>query len=1515
MENARKIRWWKAVLWVILTPILLFITLMVLLYVPPVQQVVKGRLASLASEATGWDVSIGRLDLRFPLNLLVHDVQVVQPADASQGILISDTLLDVESLNVCVQALPLFKGRLEVDGIHLKNAKVNTAQLIDGVWVKGSLEDFSLRSYGNDLEAKKINVNEASLTGADVTIHLAESTEPEDTTSTPLDWVIGVEKAQLQRVKVRFAIPADTLSVKAKIQEATADDVRIDLKDAYYGVQAFALSDSYVKYEADLDTVKLGFDPSHITLMNLNAQIDSAYYQGKKMHGVVRELRFDERSGISLLSLTGHLDADEQQILLPDLNLTTPHSELAFNGVLPWAVLEDPSTGVLNADFLARAGREDVMLAVGDLPESFVKSYPARPLTVRAKATGNLQQLSLRDFSAQLPGSFSLTGEGDFYYLTDSLKRRGNAKVQGQTGNLNFLTALMGPQSTNSFVIPDSMQLAANVGLEGDRLAAKLNVMERQGKALLDATYNLATEAYTAQLDLDSIQVNHFLPQDSIFHLSAQVVASGVGFDFTGPRTTAKVEGKLQGLHYKNWQIHNVDVQGTLQRQLANLTFTSENALLKAKGTGQMRLGSRYTEGKIDLDVSQIDLQKFGLIDEPITQDMAFTVKAEAGRDSIYGRIDGGDMIVMFRSRMGVEGIMEHGKKFDRLLSDQIKGLHLNHEELREALPQGGLFVRAGSENPVNYYLNTKGLGFNELQVGYGFSPQTGINGRAEVHGLRIDSVRLDTAYFALRQDTSRIALHGAVINGPKHPQITFRSLIDGEIRSEDVDLNLTFEDKHKRTGLLFGVNARPVAGEEDGSIAGVMMHITPEEPIIAFRKFHINDDMNWVYLRGQDLRVFTQVDLDGEDDLGIMVLSNDEDSVSLQNLNLEIQRLQLSDLSQLFPYMPSFAGLTSLDANFVQTATSMQVSAEGLVNGFSYEGRRVGDIGLGATWLPGDEQTHYIDTYLTYDNQEALTMNGSLKQKGEQNLLDIVSSFEQFPLQMANAFIPDQMLVFSGVLEGGIDVTGTLEKPLLNGEVNFNDVSFFAPKAGTYYRFDKRPVEVVNSRLMFDKFAIYTTADNPLTIDGNLDFATISNPMANLRVQAQNYTLLDAVKTKESLLYGKIYVDINATLRGPLLEGPVMRGNMNVLGNTNATYVMTDSPLTVEDRLDGLVTFTSFAEEEEESDEKGTTMALGGMDMLMTVHIDDAVRLRADLSADRSKYVELTGGGDLSMRYTPQGDLSMTGRYTINNGTMKYSLPVIPLKDFNIASGSYVDWRGDIMNPRLSITATERTRASVSNGGDEGGSRRVDFDVAVIINNTLESPDLSFDLTAPNDAEVQNELLSLSADERGKQAITMLATGIYLGSGVVSGEGLTMGTALNSVLQSQINALAGSTMKNANFSMGIENRTDGTGSTLVDYSFRYSQRFFNDRVQINIGGKVTTGNNATNNAESFIDNVSLEYRVDNSGIRYLRAFHNKNYEDLLDGEITETGVGVLFRKKMDSLSDLWIFGKKGKED
>ena len=39
------------------------------------------------------------------------------------------------------------------------------------------------------------------------------------------------------------------------------------------------------------------------------------------------------------------------------------------------------------------------------------------------------------------------------------------------------------------------------------------------------------------------------------------------------------------------------------------------------------------------------------------------------------------------------------------------------------------------------------------------------------------------------------------------------------------------------------------------------------------------------------------------------------------------------------------------------------------------------------------------------------------------------------------------------------------------------------------------------------------------------------------------------------------------------------MRGDLQLLGGTNITYVLKDSPLTVQDRMSDMVTFTSFTD------------------------------------------------------------------------------------------------------------------------------------------------------------------------------------------------------------------------------------------------------------------------------------------------------------------------------------------------
>ena len=1162
-------------------------------------------------------------------------------------------------------------------------------------------------------------------------------------------------------------------------------------------------------------------------------------------------------------------------------------------------------TDQLTTRINARIGKEDLLMLAGKemLDEHFRQRYPNHPLVLRTTLSGNLKHLEITQLNASLPGALSLTSSGQLNQITDSLARNGQLKLNAQTGDLNFLLGLAGIQSNDlSLIIPDSIRMTGNVHLDGSKLATQLTLAEGKGKASVFGSYNLFSEAYEADVRIDSLRIDHFLPKDSIYIFTGHALAKGKGLDFASPASTGQFEAVIDQLQYKEMDLRNIMADGSLQNSRLAMNLQANNELFRLSGNGRMRMDVPHFNGNVDFQVEEVNLYKLGLVSKPLERPFALHVTGVARKDSAQFDIKGGDLDLRLKSLTTIDKLLADGQHFDEILRKQIENRQLNHAELRAALPAGGLRIRAGKDNPLADYLKTEGITFDDMLVNYGFTPEMGINGRASLHGLRVDSLQLDTIYLTLRQDTSHLALQGGVINGPRNPQYVFHAYLDGDIRSKDVDMNIHYIDGKGKTGLQLGFNAQPVVnGSRTGMNNGMLVYLTPEEPIVAYRKFRFNKDNNWLYLH-QDKRLYADVDMQGDEGLRFRLRSDRNDTVSLQNMTMELSRFKLNELSSILPYVPELDGLLSVDATYLQSATSMQVSAESMINDFSYEHKPVGDVNVGLTWLPEGINKHYLDSYLMLDDEQVVMASGSLK--GDS--LNIDADVDDFPLRVADVFVPEGWVNFLGKLQGDLQLRGVTSKPRVNGEVRMDGVSIVSKQAGASYRLDDRPITITANQMVLNDFSIYTTSDNPFVVKGVVDFRDISNPSAVLSLRANNYTLLNAPKTRESLLFGKIFVDMNATIRGPL-TGLVMRGQMNVLGDTNATYVLANSPLTVEDRLDGLVTFVSFNDTLNIGKNNQSSMSLGGMDMNMTVHIDDAVRLRANLTTDGNKYVELQGGGDLNMLYTPQGDMSLTGRYTLTGGTMKYSLPVIPLKEFTFNQGSYVDWRGDIMNPRLNLTATERMRAAVSDG--DNSSRRTDFDVSVSIKNTLEALDLSFDLEAPNDGNIQNELQSMSADERSKAAITMLATGMYMGNSG-AGNGLTMGAALNSILQSQINSLAGSA-SNSSFSVGIEDRSMQTGATQTDYTFRYSQRLFNDRVQIIIGGKISTGRQATNDMNSFIDNVSVEYRLDSGGTRYVRAFHKKNYENILEGEISETGVGFLFRKKLDSLSDLWMWARK----
>lgn len=1479
---------------------------MVLLYVPPVQNLIRREVTAYASKATGMQIQVERIDLRFPLNLLVRGVEVIQQPD---------TLLSLESLNVRVQAWPLLKGKVEVDEVTLNRVAFNSANLIDGMEIKGVLGRFFLQSHGVDLSNETAVINATELSDTHVQMLMNDTTTtPKDTTaSAPVNWKVDLHQLKLKNVSFSMQLPADSMRMAAHIGEATIDDAQADLKNQFYGLKQFLLSGTSASYDTGAAKPVEGFDASHIAVRDVSIGLDSLLYKGRDMKAVIREFTMNERSGLSVTSLTGRAFSNDSIISVPGLKLQTPHSEIDLSAHTYWELVNIPTTGRLSANLNAYIGKEDVMLFTGGLPDSFKEAYPFRPLVIRAGTDGNLKEMQISRFTADLPGAFSLEGGGILENLADSITRSGTIDLKMKTQNLNFLTGLSGEVPNGTLVIPDSMNLVAQVDIKGPEYKANLHLKEGQGAMNVNAALNTATEVYKADLKIDNLQLHHFLPKDSIYELSLSAAADGRGLDVMSYRSYAKLDLALDRLHYAQYHLSNVHLTGDLKGALVTANLTSDNELLKMTTDAEYNLAHSYPDGKVTVDIIRLDLHELGLMPEPMKRPLAFNLSAEARQNRVFTHFISGDMKLNLSARSGVNPLISQSIRFVDVLMKQIDEKELNHAELRKALPTAVLSFSAGKENPLAYFLATKNISYHDASMKFGTAPDWGINGKAAVHALKVDTLQLDTVFFTVKQDTTLMKLRAGVINGPKNPQFSFSTTLTGEIRDRDAELLVDYKNGKGETGVLLGVNARPLF-EGQGKGNGIAFTLIPEKPIVAFQQFHFNENHNWIYLH-KNMRVYANVDMWDEEGMGFRVHSMQGDTVSLQNIDVEIRRIRLQEITSVLPYFPEVTGLFSLEAHYIQTEKDLQLSAEASIDELTYERQRIGDIALGATWLPGEQGKQYLNAYLNHDQVEVLVADGKLlPTRTGKDSLEVNTTLEHFPLRVANAFIPDQMVTLSGDMDGNLNITGSTEQPLINGELVLDSVAVFSSQYGARFVFDNRPVQIKNNRLLFDKFAIYTTSKNPFTIDGYVDFRDMSRPMANLNMLAQNYTLLDAKRTRESLVYGKVFADFRATVKGPL-DGLNMRGNVSLLGNTDVSYVLTDSPLTVQDRLGSLVTFTSFSDTTTVVRQEVPTVSLGGLDMVMMVHIDPSVRVKVDLDASNDNRIELEGGGDLSMKYTPQGDLTLTGRYTLSGGLMKYALPVIAAKEFAIDNGSYVEWTGNPMDPMLNFKATDRIRASVSEG-ENGGSRMVNFDVSVVVKNRLDNLSFAFDVSAPEDATVQNELTAMGAEERGKQALYIMVMKTYLGTGPIGGGGgglgkLNMGSALTSVLSSQINSLMGN-LKNASLSVGVEDHDDSeTGSKRTDYSFRYSQRLFNNRFQIVIGGKVSQGENATNDAESFIDNISLEYRLDRTGTRYIRLFYDKNYESVLEGEITETGVGIVLRKKLDKLSELFIFKKK----
>ena len=1558
----------KGFLWFLIGIAGLLILISILIYIPPVQNLIKNKAASVVSESTGMRLSIERFRLRFPLHITIDNTILI----TEQG----DTLLRAGQIDAGVALWPLLAGQVQVARLGLKEAGVHYVDTLSAMTLIARLDEFTLKSTSVGLKDNRVRIGGAGLSRADVELLLGESHKPDtiNVDTVPLLWNIRLDRLDVEKLGFRMRTSPTVTELTVDLPEGRVDEVDFDLGKQDVSVGAIRLREGQYAYLTDTTTVvpapvvlksdsveasskpwtvrlyrleladngvrygilngepQPGFDFNHIRLSALNLRIDDVYYRESDIAATIKELTVKERSGLEITRTEGRLAMDSARIALQDFNLQTPRSSLSATAEAAAGLLRQDPSAPLSATLQASISPEDLYYFYA--PDDALRRVLAgQTLRVDGDVAGTLARLNLNTLTAELPGHIDFRADGQVLNLLDTDNLAGNLKLNGEFRDLGFIRPMLPDSLRERIGFPGVMTLGGSVAVAGQRYAPDLRLTADSGALAVKGVVDLRRETYDADVSIDAFPLYAFLPNDSLGALSLTLTAAGTGFDPRREGAAADVKLSLEQFTYKEYTYHDLSLDARLADHLLNGELASANEAMRLNLgiTGELRPEkyAAHLTGKIDT----LDLHRMGFMTEPfdaslyldaevtVTPDTAYradllvdsvrwrhgaraeriprtTLTAAANSGRMTAKARSGDLTLDFNAPVSLDSLLASFTRVGEQVSAQVEARSLDMAGIQEALPPFSLTASARQDNVLHSLMSASGMDFRSIDVN-----ATTLDGQpfrldAVIGSLKTGSLTLDTLNVGLRRNDRQLDYFVRLANRPGNIEQMALIALSGNVLENRAVANLYQCNRADSVGFRFGLNA-------ELQDSAVRVQLTPERPVFGFVPWQVNTDNYLLYRFDKFLDANLRLEVPQSGQHVYIVSAPLEPSLPTGAIKLDMAGIDIGEALGLLPAPPAIAGVLNTELGFGFDRGQIVASGSLGVNDLAYDSRRVGSLGLDLDFQSDSLNRFMLDAALRVEGQPVLKADGTYLTGGDGSLA-FRATIQSFPLTLANAFLPEETARLEGALTGWVSVSGSSGNPVVNGELRFAGGKLAVPMIGTTFGIADRPIAIADSRLTFDKFGLTDPDNQPFTIDGTVDFSDFSRLTTDLALRATNFNVVRSGRSGGSQVYGRAPVDVSLTARG-VVNALTVRGDVRLRRGTDITYTLREGPLEVEDVKQELVTFVDFNDPATfEAADSTNRVEVFGIDLLVNIDIEENIQATVNISENGNNRAEVAGNGNLTFTLNTQGDSRFMGRFDIASGRILYQPPVISQKDFTIDENSYVEWTGEMLNPTFDITATEKVRTTVK--GEYEGT--VDFEISILVRNSLEHIDVSFDLAAPNTLPIQNELSLMTPESRSQQAMALLLYNTYTGPG--SSATVDTGNPLNAFISKELNQWARNNLKGVDVSFGIDSYDDAGGGTHTDYSYQVSKNLFNDRVKVTIGGSVNpdagTDENLKNN---FVDDVSLEYRLTERDNMFLKAYRYNTQESILEGEVVETGVGFLMRKRMNRLNELFKLAPK----
>ena len=1561
-----KTTWLRRTLKTLLGIIVVILLVPVLLYVPFIQDFAVKTATKIVKDKTGMDIGIGQFRLGFPLDVKLNDVYVVE----AQG----DTMVKARNLIADVKLLPLLKLDVQLNRLQLLDGYYRMLAPDSSMLLKvnaGFLE-VDDKSSAN-LADMHINLNRAKLKDGSLSLYMdvwKKEQTPEDsvTSSTPI--VILANDLSLENFKFGMSMLPTIDTMDVALKHVDIKGAKVDLGENLVKWKLAAINGGNIEYltptaeyikthpappsqpstgppmriigdSIAVDSVSAlyavrnvkplpGFDASYLKVDGVEIGMSNFYNESSTVRLPLTRLKARERSGLQITSGSGLVGIDSVGLTLKDLAVRTLFSNIKTTANVPFAMMSMDPKSPMEISAEGRIGLPDVDAFMPSV-KSMTAMVPGRkPLDFDIKAVGSLSDLIIDKLNASMTGVIDLKADGFAKNPLDYKKMK--AKV-------NFDGTLSDPTLADKFIAMPDMKIPAftikgEAQADGLSYGADFTLLSDAGDLAAKGHVALTPENYTADIKATEIDVARFMPDLGVGRVSAIVQARGQGFNPLSGRAVTDAIIDISKIEYNKQLLSNIHIDALLNRE-GNLTLSanSPNPGLDFSIDGTATIQPDDYIFDIVAHLNDVDLRKYGLTDSVCAGSGILTLQGEVSPgkwlydvqmnanslewavndlfihlpDGIAANFRSDRLattlyvnslltILDFSAEANLKTLIDNFSEIGTLVGKQIADKNLDMETINDRLPQFALEVRASGRGLANQILEPSGMAIDTMFVSLG--KDSLVRGDVMVSNFSTGSMQLDTITLALSQRGKLLDYKAHVGNRPGTLDEFAKVNLNGYLGNNRLSAFLNQWNLKGEQGYRIGLTAAL-----NDSI--VSTHITPLRSTIAYMPWTFNDD-NFVDINLVNKHI--EANLAAQSAESSIMAKTQFRPDGQEELNVKIENLHIQDFLRMWAYAPDMTGDLNTDLHVIYDNRRFIGAGTLGLNNFVYEKTPLGNFDLELDAGYGLDATTDVTAALKINNHPALFASANLRPDGEAMTSDSIGvSLSKFPLNVVNPFLGD-MLTLEGYLNGHVRMDGSFSAPRINGTLAFDSVATRIPILDASLKFGQDHIDVSDNIISLSQFDIFGANDNPLTINGTVNAKKFSSILFDLSANANNFQLIKSDKRSKGDIYGKIFLSMGATVKGPM-QLLNIDGNVNVLGTTDATYRLNMEPAQLQNGTDeDIVKFVNFNDTVQTAE--ADTVAVSNLNMRIDaqLRISPGTQIAVLLTDSGTDKVEITPTANLNYFQNYMGDMTLNGVLTLGNGMARYSIPVIGEKTFIFDPKSTISWNGNLLDPILNVKASDEVKANVTSGNT---SRLVNFFVTLNANGTLNNPRVLFDLSTNDDLTIQNELSSMSADQRQTQAMNLLLYGQY--SGMNTKAKAASGNILYSFLESELNSWAAKNIRGVDLSFGVnqyEKTTDGVSNTETSYSYQVSKSLFNNRFKIQVGGNYSTDSADDEIAQNLVSDVSFEYilKQTQSTNMAVKLFRHTGYESILEGEITEMGAGFVMKRRLSSLRSLFRF-------